>query len=136
MAINTNYNPANVKDFEKGKLNFSGQSIYLECEPSLDNSADLALADDYLLTGGILLVQGGNFHDRVYLQVVHPTYGVIAEFVSGFRILPDSVKQFELQLDYPAKLYAGMSLRCKYVADAATGTRDIAVNFFLHKVLE
>jgi hypothetical protein len=135
MATNTTYDPQKSSDFEKSKLQFSGQSLYFETATMVTASQDLVLTDDYLLTGGTLLVQGGDMHDQVYLQVVHPTYGVVNEFVTGFRITPDSVKQFDLQLNYPAKLSAGLSLRCKYVASTALGLRDIAVNFFLHKVL-
>lgn len=94
------------------------------------------VADDYLVTGGDLLVEGGLIDDKIFLQVVHPVAGVIKEFISGFRIASDTIKQLNLQLHYPAKIPAGLSLRCKYIASADGALRKIAVNFYLHKVLE
>jgi hypothetical protein len=133
--INSTYDPQKLSDFEKGKLEFSGQSIYFECSESMTQSADYLVTDDILITGGILLVKGGKLEDRVYLQVVHPTAGVINEFISGYRISEDVNKQFEMNLPYPAKIPAGLSIRCKYVADALVGIRDIAVNFYFHKIM-
>ena len=75
------------------------------------------------------------FRSQVYFQVVHPVLGVVNEFVSGFHIIEDEQKQLDLQLNYPAKLTKGLKIRCKYVAQEGTGTRDIAVNFYLHKIL-
>jgi len=133
--LNSGYDPVNVNDFEKSKLSFSGQGIYFECSENAEASQDLVLADDYLLTGGTLIVKGGDLHDKVYLQVIHPQAGLLSEFVSGFRVIGDQQKQFDLQLPYPAKIPGGLSLRCKFVAGATVGVRDIAVNFYLHKVL-
>lgn len=129
------YDPVKTADFEKTKINFSGQSISLTCEENATSEGDLELADDYLMTGGMLLVKGGGFSDRVYVQIVHPTYGVVNEFISGYRICEDMIKQFDISLNYPAKLPAGLKIRCKYVAGDAVGTRDVAVNLYLHKVL-
>ena len=135
MASNTIYNPLKVSDFTKDSIKFSGQSIYFQCESNTEASQDYTLTDDMLLTGGILLVKGGKFTDRIYLQVVHPIAGVVDEFVSGFRVAEDSNEQFKIDLPYPAKIPAGLKIRCKYVSSSDVGTRDVAVNFFLHKVL-
>lgn len=137
MPTNTTYNPTNTNDFDKTKLNFSGKSITFDCRPGETAYSDLQLTDDSLMTGGILLVKGGEINDQVYLQIAHPTLGVVNEFVSGFRIIEDQIKQFELQLNYPAKIFAGLSIRCKYVAcSTMESTRSIALNLILHKVLE
>ena len=136
MPTGTGYNPQKTSDFEKSKLIFSGQTIYFDALENDTTDGDLTLADDVLITGGQLLVKGGNIHDQVFMQVVHPTAGVLNEFVSGWRINPDSTDQFTIVLNYPAKIPAGLIIRCKYIADATTGTRDVAVNLHLHKVLE
>ncbi len=137
MPTNTLYNPTNINDFDKSKLSFSGKALSFTCDASQTSCADLSLTDDYLITGGILLVKGGELNDLIYLQVVHPTLGVVNEFVTGFRIIEDQILQFNLQLNYPAKIFAGLSIRCKYVAsDAFESTRSIALNLILHKVLE
>lgn len=136
MPINTLFNPKTLSEFNKDHLEFSGQAIFLNCNVSETQSQDLVLADDYLVTGGDLLVEGGLIDDKIFLQVVHPVAGVIKEFISGFRIASDTIKQLNLQLHYPAKIPAGLSLRCKYIASADGALRKIAVNFYLHKVLE
>jgi len=135
MPTDTIYNPQKVSEFVKDNLQFSGQSIYFECSPSTENYTDLFLADDYLITGGRLLVEGGNLQDKIYMQVVHPTFGVVNEFISGFRISQDTALQLDLVIEYPAKLNAGLSVRCKYISNESVGTRKIAANLFLHKVL-
>lgn len=135
MATNTQYNPQKKSDFVKDNLQFSGQVIFFECAPSSSSYSDFVLADDYMLTGGRLLVENGNINDKLYIQIVHPTYGVVNEFISGYRISSDTVLQLNLDLDYPAKLVAGLSIRCKYVSDSAIVTRKIALNLYLHKIL-
>ena len=135
MPTNTTYNPERKSEFTKGNLLFSGQTIYFEINESQDSYSDLTLTDDYLLTGGRLLVENGNIGDQVYLQIVHPIFGVVNEFVSGYRISPDTSLQLDLDLDYPAKLPAGLSIRCRYVSNSNVAQRKIAINLYLHKVL-
>lgn len=135
MPTNTQYNPQKTSDFVKDNLQFSGQSIYFECASSSESYSDLVLTDDYLITGGQLLVEGGNLQDKIFMQVVHPSLGVVNEFISGFRISIDTSLQLNLVLEYPAKLSAGLSVRCKYISNDTLGVRKIAANLFLHKVL-
>jgi hypothetical protein len=140
LMQNSTYNPETVKEFEKSKVSLSGQSAYGECTVTditilTPVNIDLTLVDDFLLTGGTLIVKGGHMEDMVYMQVIHPLYGVVDEFISGFRILADSQKQFELSSPYPAKLPTGLILRVKYVPFAWIGIRDIAINYMLHKIL-
>ncbi len=136
MATNTTYSPKTLHEFTKDHLEFSGQSIYLTCGSSDTQEADLALTDDYLITGGNLIVENGIIDDEVYLQVYHPTLGVVKEFVSGYRIASGTTRQLTLDLAYPAKITAGLSIRCKYVSGFGLFTRKIAVNLYLHRVLE
>lgn len=133
--INSTYNPESITDFEKSKLNFAGKSVMGTSNASETTTIDLVLVDDHLLTGGLLIVKNGKMPDMVTLQIVHPAYGVVNEFVTKYRVIEDSNKQFELVLEYPARLFAGLSIRCKYESSADIGERTIAVNYFLHKVL-
>ena len=135
MPINTVFNPKTLSEFTKDHLEFAGKSLYLEALESATTEQDLTASEDYLLTGGELLVQNGSIDDEVFLQVVHPVIGVVKEFITGYRVAPDSVRQLSLQIDYPSKLLAGLSIRCKYVA-ASGVTRKVAVNLFLHRILE
>jgi len=136
MAINTNFNPKTLNEFTKDHLEFAGKSVFLNAIENSTTEQDLIFTDDMLLTGGELLVEHGTIEDLIYLQVVHPTYGVIKEFITGYHIAPDSVRQITLNIQYPSKLPAGLSIRCKYVAASGGLTRKVAVNLFLHKILE
>lgn len=136
MPQNTIYNPENRSMFSKQNLLFSGKTIAFSCLANSESNGDLTLTDDSLLTGGILLVKNGNFFDEVSLQIVHPTLGVVNEFVTKYRIVEDEIRQFMLDLDYPAKIPAGLSIRVQYKAsNNGQSTREIAINLFLHKVL-
>lgn len=135
MATNTTYNPQRKSEFVKDNLQFSGQAIYFECWQNSNTFTDLELTDDYLLTGGRLIVQNGNIGDKVYFQIVHPVAGVVNEFVSGYRMSSDTSLQLDLDLDYPAKLPAGLFIRCRYVSNGEIAQRKIALNLYLHKVL-
>lgn len=136
MATNTNYKPSKTSDFEASKLNFAGMGVYGECTENTTAYLDLPITDDMLMTGGMLNVKGGDFHDTVSLQVVHPTYGVVNQFVNNYRIIENTQRQFDITLNYPAKIYAGLILRISYTASSTVGTRDISLNYYLHKVLE
>lgn len=134
--INSTYDPQKVIDFEKGKLNFAGKSCIGTSLASEITNIDITLTEDHLLTGGILIVKGGMMLDKISLQVVHPTAGILNEFVTQYRVIQDSNRQFELMLPYPAKLFAGLILRCKYESSSEPSTRTIAINYLLHKVLQ
>lgn len=136
MATNTTFAPECKSQFVKSQLQFSGQAISFDCLTNAESNGDLVLTDDHLLTGGILLVKNGEFTDEVSLQIVHPTYGVVNEFVTKYRIIEDETRQFMLDLDYPAKLSAGLTIRVHYKAsNLSATTRKIALNIFLHKVM-
>jgi hypothetical protein len=135
MPANTTYAPTNINEFNKSCLTFSGKSVSFDCEPNETEVCDLEMTDDCLLTGGTLIVKGGNIKDNISLQVVHPTFGVVNEFVSKFGIIEDSQKQFDKQLNYPAKIFAGLKLRVSYESFNSGSTRSIVLNYDLHKVL-
>lgn len=136
MPSNTVYNPEKTADFVKSKLNFNGQSIRGEVETSQTTEADYILADDHLLTGGVLIVKEAKIGDKVSLQIVHPTLGVVNEFVKDYGLAEDQQVQFSLNLEYPAKLATGLKIRCKYVASDDSAKRQFVLNLLLHKVLE
>lgn len=135
MPSNTIYNPLRTLDFTKDMVLFSGKSIYFDAATNAVTEADLTLTDDMLLTGGQLLVKGGDIHDVISLQIVHPTLGVVSEFVTDWHINPDQTEQFILNMNYPAKLATGLKIRCKYTAYDSLANRDVCVNLYLHKVL-
>lgn len=135
MPINTTYNPEKVSDFQKSKLTFAGRSLTGIVNENETVNADYTLSDDTLITGGVLIVKEAKITDKVSLQVVHPILGVVNEFVTEYRLAEDQQVQFKLDLPYPAKLVAGLAIRCKYEASDENGTRTFALNLLLHKVL-
>ena len=136
MPINTTYNPEKTSDFVKSKLNFNGQAIRGEIEQGQTVTCDLTLTDDHLLTGGVLIVKEAKFLDKVSLQIVHPQAGVVNQFVTDWGMSEDQQVQFSLNLEYPAKLAAGLTIRCKYEASNDPGQSSLVLNLRLHKVLE
>ena len=135
MPSNTTYNPEKVSDFEKSKLNFAGKSVSATVNENETINADYTLTDDMLMNGGVLIVKEAKITDKVSLQIVHPTYGVVNEFVTDYRLAEDQQVQFKLDLPYPSKLLTGLTIRCKYVASEEKGQRVFALNLLLHKVL-
>ena len=115
---NSTYNPEHISHIEKSKVSLNGIGVYGESEVTditipVETHIDLTLTDDMLLTGGTLLVKGGNLEDKVSMQVIHPTLGIVKEFVTNYRIIEDSIKQFEMASAYPAKIPANLTLRLK-----------------------
>ena len=135
MPVNTTYKPNHTLQFQADCLNFNGQSVFTTCVDSQTITADITMTDDHLLTGGNFLVKGGKFGDRVKLQVVHPVAGVVNQFVTDFGVQSDSEFQFSLNLEYPAKIFAGLKLRVSYTSTSEVGTRNICLNYMLHKIL-
>lgn len=135
MPANTTYNPQSTDQFSKDFLNFDGKSASLVCNESDTQTVDLTMTDDCLLTGGALIVKNGHIDDRVSLQVIHPTFGVVNQFVTEYGIKEDQQEQFNMVLNYPAKIFAGLKLRLVFKSSSNVGERKAVINYHLHKVL-
>lgn len=135
MPINTKYDPQHSKDFQKGLLNKDAKGQSGTVIAGSTTSFDMPLQDDMLITGGVLLSKNANQGDKVHFQIVHSTYGVIAQYVTDWFINPEVVEQRTPSIEYPAKLQAGLILRLVYVS---TGQNDVwvAINYDREKVLE
>lgn len=132
---NSTFDPQNIDGFNKTNLAFFGKGIIGQGNLSSTTTLDYVLTDDVLMTGGIVLVKNAQFGDKISLKIVHPVYGVVNTFVDGFYVQETSQEQLNINLNYPAKLPAGLTIRCEYTANAIAGLREIAANLFLHKVL-
>jgi hypothetical protein len=139
MPINTTYNPLNLNDFEKTKINKNAQGVSIIIPAGTDVSIDLLLTDDTLVTGADCLVKGAIAGDTVDFQIYGPNpltgiSGVLNQFVTKWFINPDSTQQSTPHSNYPAKIPAGLTLRIIY---HSTGTTDVwfAANYNLEKVL-
>jgi hypothetical protein len=141
MPSNTKYNPLHVDEFEKTKLNFNAHGVNTTVVLGTTANLDYTLTDDCLITGAELIVNGGNYGDTLNLQVVDlsgaftGTPGtVVNQFATNWNAPPQCDTQFDTA--YPAKIYAGLTLRLVYTSTGLGVTPVfLAVNWKLHKVL-
>ncbi len=126
--INSTYDPCNVKDFEKTKLSFNGQKVHATCPAGQSINLDLVMTDDHLLTGAAVSLTNNIESDCIKFQVVHPTYGVVNQFIDWYA------REFDKDLSYPAKLPAGLTLRVVYTSTGALPV-EVYINHILHKVM-
>jgi hypothetical protein len=140
MAINTTFNPLNISDFRKDGLNFNAQGIKSTASALTSTNIDFKISGDQLLTGAEVLCSIPVFGDSITFQVVDvdgifaPVGTVLNQFVTNWYLAPDSTRQVNLQVIYPAKIYNGLYLRLVYISTGNI-TIVVAVNYTLHSVL-
>lgn len=142
MPSNTTYRPARVVDFEYQKLNYAAQGVMANPTINTSTNVDLYMAHDYLITGFWITGGGTTFGDKVTLQAIDTDnifgYGagtVLNEFATDVYLPANSFSE-HFDVAYPAKIFAGLSLRIIYTSVATTGAApSFAVNYKLHKVL-
>ena len=143
--INSTYNPLQSGDFDKRMVSTDAKSAIGTCPAGQTQNIDLLLNDDHLLTGIQLLAKGSVFGDSFCLQVVapqgtlpngavFPQETVLAQFATDINVRDDVQEKFNETAIYPAKLLAGLILRCKYTS-LGQAPVDVAANYRLHKVL-
>lgn len=135
MSSGTKFDPPNQNYFDKSKLNKSAQGIAGTATAGVATNFDYTLSNDVLMAGGtVVLVRGGSQGDSMDFQVLSGNV-VIATFVDSWFVNPDSTLQQIPPSNYPAKLFAGLTLRVVY---NSIGSNDswVAVNYNLEKVLE
>lgn len=126
----------NVDQFTSDNVKFAGASAAGDVSENTNANIDYTCPFDLCITGAVLLVNGGKFGDKCCLQVVHPVAGVVDEFATDWAVASDQQKQFELALTYPANIPSGVKLRLLYKATSAEGTRNVAINYLNHRVLQ
>ena len=126
-----------IDQFTSDNVNFAGKSATGTAAAGETVNIDYTLTFNACMTGATLIVKGGKQNDKVTLQVVHPLYGVVNEFITDWAVAEDQNTQFTMSIDYPANLPAGLTLRTVYKAQAGLiGSREVSINYFLHKVME
>jgi hypothetical protein len=102
------------------------------------SSVYVKFAEDRLLNGGTLLVDGGQWGDSVSLKITDRDniYGlgagaVLRVFGENYYINPNDSFQVKYEVPYVAKLPAGLYIQIDYDAVAA-GTRTIVLNLTTH----
>jgi hypothetical protein len=135
MPSNTDFNPLNVSEFEKNKMNKDARGVIGTATAGTSTNLDFILTDDILMAGGhAFLAKGAAWGDKVDFQAVHPIAGVVNQFITGWYLNPDSTQQPLPPSNYPAKIPAGLTLRVVYHSVGATDV-EIAVNYNFEKVL-
>lgn len=137
MASNTGYDPKNILDFEKSKLNKHAVGITATLTRGGTTNIDYTLTDDVLIAGGtVVLVKNADWGDKMSFQVLSSGV-VINQFVTDWYVNPESIDQVIPTSNYPAKLFSGLVLRIIYVSSASglDPTPEIAINFNFEKVL-
>ena len=134
MPSNTTYAPTTQDNFNSGSLNYAGTGSTASITANATTNIDLLMADDMIITGMELVCTAPQAGDYMTLHVVHPTYGEVNQFGFTWYMGTESFRK-DYQVRYPAKIYAGMTLRAKYVSVTGTAPTFVAVNYFLHKVL-
>lgn len=130
MPINTNYDPQNINDFEKTKLNKAAVGITGIAIAGTTTNIDYTFTDDSLISKGRILIDGAVKGDRVDIQIVHPVYGVVLTAIKDWYIDWTCVKQETPESNYPAKAFAGLKIRLAY---HSCGTTDVWIGFNLDK---
>jgi hypothetical protein len=126
----------NVDQFTSDNVAFAGGSAAGDAVANETKNIDYTVPVDLCLTGAVVIVHGAKVDDKVSLQVVHPSLGVLNEFVTDWYMADDQSEQFALQLNYPANVPAGLYIRAVYKATSEVGTRKARINYLLHKVVE
>lgn len=134
MPTNTLFDPKNLNEFEKSKLNKDAKGVSVTIPAGTTTNLDMTLAHDYLTTGGSCIVIGAAQGDTVDFQVIHPVYGVVNQFITNWFINPTTSYQEIPTSFYPAKLPTGLILRVVYHSVGLANVW-IAVNYDLEKVL-
>jgi hypothetical protein len=134
MPSNTSFAPRTQDEFNSGALNYAGTGSTATIVANTTTNIDLLVNDDMIITGVELVVTNPKAGDYMTLHTVHPTYGEVMQFVYTWYLGTESFRK-DYQVRYPAKIYAGMSIRAKYVSVNGTAPDFVAVNYSLHKVL-
>jgi hypothetical protein len=126
---NSKFDPKNLGDFEKSKLQFYGQKSHGTIPAGTTANIDYTLTEDCLLTGANIRPIGHDLHDTMKLQVVHPIYGVVKEFADWYA------RDIDKETKFPAKLPTGLTIRVVFTSTGSTDV-EVFINWDLYMVLE
>lgn len=139
MPSGTTFNPLHNDEFNKNALKFDAQGVSTNPTAGTSTNLDLMMTDDCLLNGIELIISGATLGDYVALQVVDTT-GAFSGVAGTIMIQPatnwyvSQTSDTQFDIVYPAKIYAGLTLRAVYTSTGLTSP-FLAVNYKLHKVL-
>lgn len=118
---------------------FSLQGFSGAASANSTTNIDYLISTERWLTGGVLLVNNGNWGDSLHIQVIDKDnvlgYGsnvVLQQFITNFYVRPDSVFQEKLEVPYVSLLVAGLYVRIVYT-NTSLFEVGVACNLYLHK---
>ena len=134
MPTNTTYDPQNINLFEKGKLNKAAEGFEFTVAAGTTQNLDIAIADDALVMTSCILIDGAVKGDYWTMQVIHPIAGVVFQGVTGWRVDFTTLNQPLPKANFPAKIFAGLTLRIVYTS-VGVNPVWVCVNLDKDKVL-
>jgi hypothetical protein len=130
--------PVRVKAFSDSEgMRFRGASFIDTVAADSTKSIDYKITEERYINGGKLIVKNMGDDDRITFQVVDKDnifgFGagvVLDEFIKDFYLpLNESLN---VQLEYPARIMAGLYLRLIYTNTNTTETATVKCNLYLH----
>lgn len=135
MPTNTIYNPKNINEFEKEKLNKSAVGQTFTVTKGTTQNLDIAITDDSLVMDSCILVDGAAKGDNWTMQVVHPIAGVVFQGVTTWLVDWTKLQQPIPKANFPAKVFAGLTLRIVYQSVGTENDVWVGINLDKDKVL-
>lgn len=133
------YNPINLSDIDGSKIDRNFIAGAATIPAGTTANLDILVTDDMLHEGTQLIIKDSTFGDYVEGKVVDVT-GIYAP--AGTVLKTPMVKWYvtdgiiDGKSPYPKKILAGLYLRMVYHSVALLGDPKIAVNLYMHKILE
>jgi len=120
---------------------FDAQGVNGNIPANSTANVDFLLSDDVYITGANFQTNGATFGDTANLQVID-TNGIFSgvagtvlnQFVTNWVVGTDisGANTLLLEVPYPAKLLATMTLRLVYTNTGSNPTK-VGINYLLHK---
>ena len=130
MPSNTGFNPQNTLEFEKSKLSKDALGYSDTVPAGTTKNIDLVISDDALILTSCILIEGAVKGDKWTMQAIHPQAGVVFQPITDWLVAWTTLHQPLPVANFPAKIYAGLTLRIVYTS---TGGTDVWVGINLDK---
>jgi hypothetical protein len=138
--MTTLFSPKKLSELSSDILNFRGTGITGTATAGTSTNIDYQLPEDRLVLGAYAILSNHVLGDSMTVQVVdkdglyYPAGTVLNQFTSSWYVASDTQTQRGMEAPYPAKILAGLYLRCIYTS---TGLLNVACyfNVLFHKVL-
>lgn len=140
MPSGTKYQAYRTDELASNNVHLNCQGFSSSVTAGTSTNIDYVLTDDCEITGLNLIIDKAIYGDYLHLQVIDvdgvfsgvPGY-ILNQFATNWYVSP--TMNIEIQSQYPAKLYTGMTLRAVFISTGNTDNVFIALNYKLHKIL-